>query len=155
MNLRLAPGSAVPVYRQIVDQLAYQIGSGRLTIGERLPSVRELARALPANQNTVLKAYEILENDGLIERRHGDGTFVAQRGSPLRIAERRRMVAELLAQAAALAANLEINNDEFRKLAEDELSRVAPRESETTESSRPRPTEPRAPASGDSRSRAK
>ena len=49
----------------------------RLSPGERLPSVRELARELAVNQNTVLRVYERLSGEGLLEMRHGQGTFVA------------------------------------------------------------------------------
>jgi GntR family transcriptional regulator len=125
MRLRLTPSSGVPVYRQIIDQVGYLIAGGQLQEGERLPSVRELARALPANQNTVLKAYDLLERDGLIVRRHGDGTFVAGRGSPLSLAARRRKVNEVLAQAAALAGHFELSADELHKLLDEQLRRLS------------------------------
>ena len=48
--------SGVPVYRQIMDQVRYQIASGTLRPGDKLPSVRELARQLPANQHTDRKS---------------------------------------------------------------------------------------------------
>ena len=47
--------------------------------GDRLPSVRQLAQELAVNQNTILRVYERLTMEGLLERRHGDGTFVADR----------------------------------------------------------------------------
>ncbi len=125
MRLQLAPSTGVPIYRQIVTQITYQIASGRLADGERLPSVRELARQLPANQNTVLKAYELLEREGLIDRRQGDGTFVAARGSPLKLAERRRRLTEVLSQAAALAVHFEIPPDELRRLLDEQLAAVS------------------------------
>lgn len=125
MRVRLTAASGVPIYRQIVDQVAYQVASGRLRPGERLPSVRELARDLPANQNTVLKAYELLERDGVITRRHGDGTFVADTTAPpIKDAERRRLVAEILAQAAAKAALLGFSSDELHRLLDQELCRL-------------------------------
>lgn len=128
MRLRLSPASGVPIYRQIVDQIVYLIASGRLRQGDRLPSVRRLARDLPANQNTVLKAYEMLERDGLIARRQGDGTFVADRGSPLSATEQRRKIADVLAQAAALAAHFEISPEELHKLIDEEIRRLSSHE---------------------------
>ncbi len=121
MSIRLSPSSAVPIYRQIVDQISLQIASGRFKAGDRLPSVREMARALPANQNTVLKAYELLERDGLIDRRHGDGTFIAEGGSPLRLSERRRRVAEAIAQAVVLARHFRLSDDEVRRVLNEQL----------------------------------
>ncbi|MBI5763532.1 MAG: GntR family transcriptional regulator [Planctomycetes bacterium] len=122
MSIRLSASSAVPIYRQIVDQVSQQIASGRLKPGDRLPSVREMARALPANQNTVLKAYEMLERDGLIERRHGDGTFIAEGGSPLRLSERRRRIADALTQAVVLARHYRLSDDEVRRALDEQLT---------------------------------
>jgi GntR family transcriptional regulator len=125
MRIQLAPSSGVPIYRQIVEQITYQIASGRLQDGERLPSVRDLARQLPANQNTVLKAYELLEREGLVDRRQGDGSFVAGLGSPLRLAERRRKLGDVLGQAAALADHFEITPDELHRLLDEQIARLS------------------------------
>lgn len=121
MNIRLSPSSPVPIYQQIVDQFGLQIASGHLKPGDRLPSVRELARALPANQNTVLKAYEALERDGFIDRRQGDGTFVANSGSPLRLAERRRRVGEAIAQVVILTRHFRLSEVEVHRLLDEQL----------------------------------
>ena len=84
MFLRIEKGSAVPISRQIAEQIATLCASGSLRAGERLPSVRELARELAVNQNTVLRVYERLCGEGLLETRHGQGTFVTgrRRGNP-------------------------------------------------------------------------
>jgi len=79
MFLRIERSSGIPVTRQILDQIRARCASGSLRPGDRLPSVRELARELTVNQNTILHVYERLEVEGLIERRHGAGTFVADR----------------------------------------------------------------------------
>jgi DNA-binding transcriptional regulator YhcF (GntR family) len=126
MFIRLEPSSAVPVYRQIVDQIKYQVASGMLRPGDRLPSVRELARRLPANQNTVLKAYELLTHEGLLSRRQGDGTFVTDTPSILKKSERRRKVSAVLAQAAAQAVHFEITADELHALLNEEIDRLSP-----------------------------
>ena len=76
MLIRVEKGSAVPIYRQIADQLRAQCLSGRLTAGTKIPSVRQLARELTVNQNTVLRVYERLTAEGLLEMRHGEGTYV-------------------------------------------------------------------------------
>lgn len=125
MRLRLVPSSGLPIYRQIVEQVAEQIACGRLRVGDRLPSVRELARALPANQNTVLKAYELLERDGLIARRHGDGTFVARDAATVSATERRRVLEDLLAQAASKAQLYGIDSRELHRLLDQEIARLS------------------------------
>jgi GntR family transcriptional regulator len=65
--------SDVPIYRQLVDQVHRLAASGRLTAGERLPSVRQLAEELAINPMTVSKAYSLLEQEGFLERQRGIG----------------------------------------------------------------------------------
>ena len=77
--LKLEPSSGVALTRQMIDQVRGQIVSGTLKAGERLPSVRQLAGMLAVNQNTILRVYERLTMEGFLERRHGDGTYVAER----------------------------------------------------------------------------
>ena len=77
MLIRIEASSGVPITRQIVDQVRARCASGVLKAGDRLPSVRELAREIAVNQNTILRAYERLTAEGVLEMRHGEGTFVA------------------------------------------------------------------------------
>lgn len=79
MYLRIETTSGVPITRQIADQIRTHCAAQTLRPGDRLPSVRQLAQELAVNPNTVLRVYERLTADGILERRHGDGTFVADR----------------------------------------------------------------------------
>jgi GntR family transcriptional regulator len=74
---RVDGGSAVPIYRQLVEQVRREVMSGRLVSGDQLPTLREVVDALAINPNTVMKAYGVLEHEGLVIRRQGTGTFVA------------------------------------------------------------------------------
>jgi len=76
MFIRIERGSSAPVSRQIAEQIRAQCLSGALAPGESLPSVRQLARELAVNVNTVFRVYERLAADRLIEMRQGDGTYV-------------------------------------------------------------------------------
>lgn len=76
MFIRVERGSSAPVSRQILEQLRAQCLSGLLRPGDPLPSVRQLARELAVNVNTVVRVYERLAAERLIEMRHGDGTYV-------------------------------------------------------------------------------
>jgi DNA-binding transcriptional regulator YhcF (GntR family) len=71
--------SDVPISTQIYWQLAYQIDSGRLLPGSRLPPVRELGAALRVNPNTIRAVYRRLADAGYVSARHGAGTRVADR----------------------------------------------------------------------------
>ena len=72
----LDPKAGIPFYRQIIDQIRYGIVSGRLRVGEQLPTVRALAVDLKINLNTVSKAYKELEIQNVLETQQGTGTFV-------------------------------------------------------------------------------
>jgi 2-aminoadipate transaminase len=69
----------VPLYRQLFEQIADQIRSGKLARGQKLPATRELAGALGLNRATVAAAYEMLETGGLISGHVGRGSFVTGR----------------------------------------------------------------------------
>ena len=79
MRFRLDPSSRVPLSAQLRDTLARRIERGRLAPGERLPTVRDLARELRLAPNTVARAYRELEAAQLIEGRGRNGTFVTER----------------------------------------------------------------------------
>ena len=81
MFLTVDPSSGVPVYRQIMDQVRRMIVAGRLTPGEKLPSIRELATTLQINPLTVGKAYTELDRAGIIEMRRGLGMYVRPQGA--------------------------------------------------------------------------
>jgi GntR family transcriptional regulator len=81
MFFRIEKGSSVPITRQLAAQIRAQCLRGTLQPGARLPSVRELARELAVNVNTVFRVYELLAAEQLLELRHGDGTFVRERAT--------------------------------------------------------------------------
>ena len=93
--------SDVPISTQIFWQISYQIDSGRLLPGSRLPPVRELGAALRVNPNTIRAVYRRLADAGYVTTRHGAGTHVADR-LPVRRGEETLsgIVAEMLRQAA-------------------------------------------------------
>ncbi len=136
MFVRINPASALPIYRQILDQIRYQIASGRLKPGDRLPSIRQLARRLTTNQNTILKVYDQLAGDGLIERRRGDGSFVSNASPVLKRSECRKRLREVLVQAAVLARLFRTPPNEVHELLDRELESIHAAESVVSETSR-------------------
>jgi len=68
--------SGVSIADQIVEQIYDQIVIGEIRTGEQLPTVRDLARQLKVNFNTVARAYRILDQAGVINTQHGRGTYV-------------------------------------------------------------------------------
>ncbi|MBW7992515.1 MAG: GntR family transcriptional regulator, partial [Planctomycetes bacterium] len=71
--MRIEPSSSIPIYRQIIDQIKYQVATGVLKEGDKVPSVRELAGRLAINQNTVLKVYNELCRQNVLKIERGDG----------------------------------------------------------------------------------
>jgi GntR family transcriptional regulator len=126
--LRIEKGSAVPMSRQIADQIATLCASGGLKPGERLPSVRELARELAVNQNTVLRVYERLCGDGLLEMRHGQGTFATGKTSQRRLDAHRARLVDELRQIAQQAIGLGLSTDELHELLAEAANSAVPAE---------------------------
>lgn len=122
MFLRIEKGSAVPISRQIGDQIATLCASGSIKPGDRLPSVRELARELAVNQNTVLRVYERLCGEGLLEMRHGQGTFVTGRMSKTRMAAHRTRLVDELRQIVRQATGLGLSPEELHELLEEAMN---------------------------------
>ncbi len=76
INFHLDTRSGLPPYLQVVQQVKQALRLGILTVGDQLPTVKEVVTTLAINPNTVLKAYRELEHEGLIDSRPGQGTFV-------------------------------------------------------------------------------
>ena len=76
IEFKLDPKSGIPFYRQIIDQIRFGIVSGKLKVGDQLPTVRALAVELKVNLNTVSKAYRELEIQNILETQQGTGTFI-------------------------------------------------------------------------------
>jgi GntR family transcriptional regulator len=75
----LSPSHPMPLYAQLTRAIRFAIATGRLRVGEQLPTVRQLAVELRVNANTVAKVYTELERSGILETRRGVGTFVSAR----------------------------------------------------------------------------
>ena len=77
LHFLISASATDPIYRQIADQVRRFVAAGQLRVGERLPSVRELAGHHSVNPMTVSRAYSQLELEGVLERRRGVGMVVA------------------------------------------------------------------------------
>lgn len=116
MLLDLDTRSGVPIYRQILDQVRQQIVAGQIGEGSALESVRDLAARLKVNPMTISKAYALLENEGLLERRRGIGLFVARLGPEHRRRAKLHIVEELLKKAAVAAVQFGVSEEDAREL---------------------------------------
>ena len=106
------PQDRTPIYAQLDRALRAAIATGRLAVGDQLPTVRQLAVELSLNANTVARVYMELERAGILETRRGVGTFVTAtpaKAHPPKQHERRLriFVTRLLADASAAGFTLD------------------------------------------------
>jgi len=120
MLLEINHHSGQPIYRQVIEQIRRQIMAGQLGEDEQLISVRELAAQLNVNPMTISKAYSLLENEGLLERRRGVGLFVAKVATD----RKGQAKAKLLEEAMTLAVTAAIQFGIPKKEAAEMLGRL-------------------------------
>jgi len=118
MLLHLNPQSGLPLYRQMVRQIQERIAGGQLKAGEQLPSVRDLSAALGVNPLTVAKVYQILEREGSVETRRGQGTFVAAGKKALSPAAQGKLLQPAVDQVVGEALHLGLSLPELQRLIE-------------------------------------
>jgi GntR family transcriptional regulator len=114
----------VPIYRQIIDQVKYQVATGVLKQGDKVPSVRELASKLAVNQNTVLKVYNELCRENVLKIERGDGTYVSSNKQNIPAADRKKAVANVLREAVVQAIQLDVSLEQARELLEKEYEAI-------------------------------
>ena len=124
MTQRIEPDSHVPVYLQIVESLRSAIAAGVYRPGEALPSLRALATDLKVNPNTVQRAYEELDRQGLVKSHRGVGMFVARRGAQSARDRAEESAQTSLDQAVTAAAAAGLSTDRIRELFETSLEQV-------------------------------
>src|SRR5438045_1259931 len=119
MMLQINYKSGKPVYLQVVDQIKAAAAAGAVQAGEPLPSIRPLAEELRVNRNTIAKAYNELESQGVIETIPGKGCFLKANNSPLKKEVRRKLLVEEIDQAIVQAHHLQVPRGEFLDLARE------------------------------------
>ena len=126
-QFRLDAATGVPVYRQLIDQLLTAIASGKLSAGDQLPTVRQVAVDLAINPNTVMRAYRELEIRGILSTQQGTGTFITEQRVKASDAQRRRrlsqMVGELIARAGGEGFSIEELLEVLQELQEEHKRR--------------------------------
>jgi len=124
MLTSIQPDSPVPIYEQIVRHFIFTIASGGLDSGTMIPSVRELAQRLLVNPNTVARAFQELERQGVVSAVRGRGMEVTAAAPALCRARRKQIIQLRIGAALREAAASALSADEIRRMVEDELTRV-------------------------------
>ncbi|HVX61190.1 MAG TPA: GntR family transcriptional regulator [Pirellulales bacterium] len=122
MFLSVDQHNGLAIYDQIVRQVKFAVACGALRTGELIPSVREAARELAVNPNTVARAYRELQSEGVLSPVRGTGMQVAEGAERRCRAERVELLRARLKQTLAEAIQSRIEADELRLLVERELA---------------------------------
>jgi GntR family transcriptional regulator len=104
MNLQLDPHRRTPIYAQLVQHIKHQIASGQLKPGDRLPTVRALAAELQVHTNTVARAYDLLDQAGVISAQQGRGTFITNCTDQKHLQQQRRETLQTMIDQVILNA---------------------------------------------------
>jgi GntR family transcriptional regulator len=116
--------NGLAVYDQIVRQMKFAVADGALRSGELVPSVRELARDLAINPNTVARAYRELQEDGVLETVRGTGLAVASAARRQCQSERTKLIRARLRLVLDEAQRSGLNADEIAALIQPELDAI-------------------------------
>ncbi|MGF1718772.1 GntR family transcriptional regulator [Vibrio kyushuensis] len=105
-----------PIFRQLADQITQQILQGIWKEGEALPSVRSVSADMKINHLTVMKGYQLLVDEGLVEKRRGQGMFVTLGAKQKLLAdEKASFLQQQIPQIAATLQRLGMSLEEFNQ----------------------------------------
>lgn len=124
MFVRLDFKTGKPIYRQIMDGVKLVIVSEELSSEEKLPSVRGFAKQLRVNPATVAKAYNLLQQEGFIVLRQGQGAFVASPNNNLTKSEKNLRISQDIRDVCVKGIHLGVSRQELTKLFTKEFDRI-------------------------------
>ncbi len=124
MLIHVNASSGVPVYVQIGTQVKNAVAAGALKKGDALPSVRKLAVELRINPNTVARAYQELEREGVIGTVPGGGTYVAGHSPRFLKSEKLRRLQPYARQIAVEGTQLGLDEEEIMQMVQEELEKL-------------------------------
>ena len=124
MFFHIDPHNGLPIYDQIVRQIKFAVAGGVLKSSEMIPSVRELARELAINPNTIARAYRQLQDDGVLNGVRGTGLEVATGAAARCREERIKLIRARLRQVLTEAKQSHLESAQVRELVEKEMKAV-------------------------------
>ena len=124
MFVHVDPSNGIAIYDQIVRQVKFAVASDALKPGNLVPSVRELARDLTVNPNTVARAYRELQAANVLQSLRGTGLEITAVAPKKCQADRAALIRNRLRSVLAEARQSGLPADEVRSLAEEELGRL-------------------------------
>lgn len=116
--MKILQNTGVPIYQQIAEQIRMDILNGKMKQGEYLPSIRSLAKELKISVITTMKAYELLEEEGLVTAAQGKGFYVNAQDSEMLREQHLRKVEEGLLMAIQAAQIAGMKDEELKNTLE-------------------------------------
>ena len=124
MIFNIDPSNGLAVYDQIARQIKFAVAGSALRPGEMVPSVRELARSLAVNPNTVARAYRELQNEGILEAVRGTGLMITDRATTLCAEARLELIRQRLHFVLEEALRSQLTPGQIKKLVAEELAQI-------------------------------
>ncbi|HEY2829407.1 MAG TPA: GntR family transcriptional regulator [Thermoanaerobaculia bacterium] len=118
------PSDAAPIWRQIEEGIRRMIALGTLSPGSAVPSVRDLAKSVRVNPNTVARAYQHLIDAGVLTVKRGEGTYVADSPTQPKRSERNEMLRDAATRLAGVAIAVGASLDDATAGLESSYERV-------------------------------
>lgn len=118
--------NGVPVYEQVARQIVAAIASGGLDAGQMVPSVREMAKELAINPNTVSRAYRQLQDNEVLETVRGSGIAVAKGAKKKCKSMRSQAISKRIAHVIVEARQSQLTDDEILKMIQSEMRKKHP-----------------------------
>ena len=128
MFFTIDPSNGLAIYDQIVRQIKFAVAGEVIRPGELVPSVRELARSLAVNPNTVARAYRGLQADGVLAGVRGTGLEVTSQAPKHCRQQRLKLIQQRLRSMLAEAEQSGLGRDKIRSLIDEELTRLQRKE---------------------------
>lgn len=123
MLISIDPSNGIPIYEQIVRQVKYNIASGALVSGQMVPSVRELSKQLAINPNTIQRAYQVLQVEGVLETLRGRGQHVSANAKDSCVSQRLQLIQERLELVVEEGLQAGLDPEQLRASMEGALRR--------------------------------
>jgi GntR family transcriptional regulator len=124
--MKIEPASHVPIYLQIADAVRAAVATGVYRPGESLPSLRAMAIELHVNPNTVQRAYDALDREGLVYTQRGRGVFIAERGAASAISSAGDSVRRAFDEAIRAGQTAGMSVEQIRTLFNEAIRRAGP-----------------------------
>lgn len=116
MQLSIEPNNGIPIFEQLVRQIKFAVAEGVVMPGQLVPSVRELAKSLAINPNTVQRAYMELQNEEVIESLRGRGMAVCSGAKRRCVSDRQSLLGERLTAVVEEAIRSGLEPERLREM---------------------------------------